>query len=505
MLREYQTRAFEATLDSLRRGKNPVCAVATGGGKSLIAAALVDRFRSRGGYTLMVTHNRTLVTQNLNALKRYSNDVGVGVYSAGLNSSVVGESATYGTIQTVYRNMDKLPQDISAIIVDEAHAVAHKTSSSKMYNALMEKFPNARRIGLSATPYRLDRGVIYDGEGAHFDDLAVEITVLELIELGYLSPLIGLKAADKLDLDGVKITNGDFDTKQVDERITENWLRCVIDKISFLASDRKAILLFAPTVRTAALASQIATEKGISAEYVHGGDDERDDRLKRWEAGEFKLMANCQILTTGYDRPDIDCIVDCAPTESLGKHVQKLGRGTRIADGKRDCLIIDVSGNLERLGGICVGMKELYEEAGKSMKLTSAEPAPKKEKRKVRTANELTELDPMLANPKGFRARVLAINFIVINAKQRPGKRLLMVSYECVTGGGLIVAASTFLCVEYDGFALYQASQWFARRGEDSFPRRAEAARSFCWGLPVPREVTIKKNGKHLNIISEHF
>jgi DNA repair protein RadD len=214
-------------------------------------------------------------------------------------------------------------------------------------------------------------------------------------------------------------------------------------------------------------------------------------------------MCSVGILTTGFNFPALDCLVILRPTESLALHQQILGRGTRTADGKKNCLVIDFSGNLVVHGGICVGMEECYTQKDDKMVAVSAQPAPKKEKRKVKTAKELSELDPLLANPKGFRARVLDIGFIVINSKAQPGKRLLMATYDCVTEGGLIVNASCFLCVEYSGFALQQAGNWFKRRGEDSFPRNAEAARSFCWGLPVPREVLIKKNGKYLNIEQE--
>ncbi len=176
-LRDYQEEAFEAALVSLRKGNNCVICIPTGGGKSAVIAALVDRFRIRQGYTLVLTHSKELVVQNFNTLARYSNTEGVGVYSAGLNKTEVGEFATYGTIQTLYRNLNKLPRNVDAIIVDEVQAVPHKGSEAKMYNTLLNHFPNARRIGLSATPYRLDKGLVYVGEDAHFNDLAIDIKV----------------------------------------------------------------------------------------------------------------------------------------------------------------------------------------------------------------------------------------------------------------------------------------------------------------------------------------
>jgi DNA repair protein RadD len=308
----------------------------------------------------MVTHNRELVQQNASALERFFGAEGLGIYCAGLDSYKIGSHATYASIQSMYRNLNKLPEP-DAIIIDEAHWVSPKESDGKMYNTLLKRFPNARRIGLSATPYRLSGGLIYSGDDPWFNDLAVDISVQDLVDQGFLAPLKGLQARVQLNLKGIHRSNGDYNTAEVDERMTDEWMKAVLQTVKRLASDRKAILLFSPTVRTAKLAAKLANEIGISAEYVHGGDNDRASRLERWKAGEFVLMANCKVLTTGFDRPDLDCIVDAAPTQSIGLHRQKLGRGARTAEGKKDCLILDVASNLARHGGIA-SKAEIVEE-----------------------------------------------------------------------------------------------------------------------------------------------
>ena len=172
--RDYQVRAYDAVLDSLRRGHNPIAAIATGGGKSLLLSMLVDKFRSNGGYSLVLANSKELIVQNMRSMRLYRGLDGIGVYSAGLNHNTIGTAATYGTIQTIYRNLHRLPE-VDVVLVDEVQNVAHKNSEAKMYNALMAHFPNARKIGVSATPYRLDKGLVYQGDGCHFDDLAIEI------------------------------------------------------------------------------------------------------------------------------------------------------------------------------------------------------------------------------------------------------------------------------------------------------------------------------------------
>lgn len=503
-LRDYQVRAFEAILNSLRSGLHPVCAAATGSGKSIIIAALVDKFRANNGYSLVLANSKELIVQNMKTLRRYAGLEGVGVYSAGLNHNTVGSSATYGTIQTIYRNLDKLPKDVDAVIVDEVQNVAHKGSEAKMYNALMEHFPNARKIGFSATPYRLDKGLVYTGEGCHFNDLAIEITVKELISLGYLTPLAGISAAVQLNLEGVHRSNGDFDTKEVDERITEAWLREVLDNVKRLAHGRKTILMFTPTVRTAELAAKLANELDVSAEYVHGGDTERADRLSRWEAGQFALMANCQILTVGYDNPAIDCIVDCAPTESLGKHIQKLGRGVRNFPGKKDCLVIDVAGNLERLGGISSEADFMKETAGGAL-ITGKIRKPKEKKpRAVKRGNLIDALDPMCGGAKELEVLVDSVNYVKIGSRSKPGAELILVNYQCSTDSGYSIDVSDFVMPEYSGWSRAKSEEWASRRGA-ILPNSATQTLYMCYGLPVPRQLSVRRNGRYFNVVREHF
>ena len=501
--RDYQVRAYDAVLDSLRRGHNPIAAIATGGGKSLLLSMLVDKFRSNGGYSLVLANSKELIVQNMRSMRLYRGLDGIGVYSAGLNHNTIGTAATYGTIQTIYRNLHRLPE-VDVVLVDEVQNVAHKNSEAKMYNALMAHFPNARKIGVSATPYRLDKGLVYQGDGCHFDDLAIEITVKELIERGFLTPLKGISAAVQLNLDGVHKTNGDFDTKEVDERITESWLREVLCKVQDLARDRKAILMFTPTVRTAEMAARLATEIGISGEYVHGGDTERAARLKRWEAGQFRLMANCQLLTTGYDNPAIDCIVDCSPTESLGKHIQKLGRGVRNFPGKTDCLVIDVSGNLERLGGISSEADFMKETAGGVLISGQIRKPKEKKPRSVKRGNLIDALDPMCGSSKEIEVQVDDVSYIKIGSKSKPGAELIIVNYQCSTDSGYSIDVSDFVMPEYSGWSRTKSEEWAARRGV-SLPRSTQQTLYMCYGLPSPRRLIVKRNGKYFNVLREYF
>ena len=506
-LRPYQLDALALTLKSLQAGNHPVISAPTGSGKSAIIAALVNRFRERGGYTLMVTHNRELVQQNASALERFYGAEGLGIYCAGLNAHDIGEATTYASIQSIYRNLQKLPEP-NAIIIDEAHWVSPKESDGKMYNTLLTRFPNARRIGLSATPYRLSGGLIYSGDDPWFNDLAVDIPVQDLVDQGYLSPLKGLNAQVQLDLKGVHRTNGDYDTAEVDERMTDAWVMEVIKTVKRLASDRRSILLFSPTVRTAQLFAKTANALGISADYVHGGDNDRAARLERWKRGDFTLMANCKVLTTGFDRPDLECIVDAAPTQSIGLHRQKLGRGARVSEGKTDCLVLDVAGNLARHGGIAA-KAEIFEERADGV-IQAAKPVKKQPiitARTIKTATAVSDVDPMAGSTSvwGMDVQVLKSKYIT-KRSSKSDKNMLMALYTCVTPANTPVDIIDFILVEHDGYARKKAEDWFRIRGYRATPpRSAHEARNLTYSLPVPRSIRVRRRGSYYDILSEKF
>lgn len=501
-LRDYQQDAFDATLNSLRSGNNPVIAVPTGGGKSAIASALVDRFRSNRGYTLLLTHSRELISQNYKALDRYSNIEGIGVYCAGLGKWDIGSAGTYASIQSVYTKLDILPEP-SAILVDECQLVTPSDSSAKMYNIVLSRFPNARRIGLSATPYRYDSGLVYKGEGCWFDDLAIDIKFNDLVSQKFLSPLVGVLTETHLDLEEVDVSSGDYDSSQVDNLITEQWLKELLKNVINLASGRKAWLMFSPSVRVAALSARIANENGIKADFVYGGDPERLDKLKRWEAGETTLMVNCQILTTGYDRPDIDVIIDCAPTESLGKHIQKLGRGARVFEGKRNCLVIDACGNLQRLGSISQENNFYRQKPNGELEQGEIIPRTPREPRKVYPGvTTLIPLDPTTGEHASNGAELIVcvhnVNAVSINTRRGPS---LMVQYTCSTPENARINATLFLTTDRINT---QATEFFMHRSlAVTLPTEPRKLGWMLKGSRQPKWVTVRKSGKYWNTINE--
>ena len=156
-LRHYQDSAVTLALEALEQGEHPVLALPTGAGKSLVIAALADQLPAR---VLVTTHRQELLEQNAAQLERYGNEAASGIYSAGLRRRDDQARVIFGGIQSIYRRVDTLQQagPFRYIIVDECHRVPPPSASS-MYGTVFDACPDAQRIGLSATPYRLEGGL----------------------------------------------------------------------------------------------------------------------------------------------------------------------------------------------------------------------------------------------------------------------------------------------------------------------------------------------------------
>lgn len=504
--RYYQSEAVEAAWQALREGKDPIIELPTGSGKALCIAMIAERVVSNGGRVLIATHVAELVEQNSKEFHKLSG-IEPGILCAGLERSDKGHDVLFASVQSLYGPAKRGEiEPFNLIIVDECHLCADKDSDAKFYPTAFSAFPEARRLGLSATPFRQD-GAVY-GEGKYFSHKVYEVSTIELVREGFLAPLIGVNAAVQLNLDKLKTVAGDYDSKSVEDQETETWLKAVAKSVMEKAHNRKHIGVFCPTVKVAHDAAKVFTELGWSAKTVVGDTEGRDEVLESWKAGEFPVMTSVNVLSTGFNFPAMDTLVCLRPTQSLGLWIQILGRLVRKCEGKANGLVLDYSGNLQIHGGICAGMEEAYsEKKGAGMERVDAKPNPKKAPgRKVKTGKELTDLDPMLASPKGAELEVTDVSYVVLKSKSHSGKSLLMVSYTGRTvNGGIPLNASEFVCVEYSGFPYNEAVKWFEKRGEAQVPSSAERARTKCYSLPVPRLIRVRKSGKYLNVVSEQF
>ena len=376
-----------------------------------------------------------------------------------------------------------------------------------MYKRFLED-ANVRRLGLSATPWRLSGGAIY-GDDKPFDVLAYQLPPSDLVEQGYLSPLKGVETEWQLDTSKIGKTGGDYSQGKTGEKISdEGWLQAALENALTHVKSRKHVLVFCPTVETARAAATLLNSKKQTAGFVSADSTDREDQLGAWKAGEVKFMCNVDILTTGFDFPALDAIICLRPTTSSALWVQMLGRGMRLAAGKTDCLILDYVGNLQRLGG--VGTMESWS-VEKKGKLESAPQEPRDAKPKQRDTSRtvaLAALDPMLDSSAGLIVNVTKCSYVVRKSARQPGKSLLLAVYDCETDTGISVDVTQFVCVEYEGGARWHAEQWARRRRYTNcpaFPRDAHKARVECYALPVPRKLQVRRRDGHMDVMREIF
>lgn len=360
-LRDYQQAAFDAAKDWIQSSKEScVIEAATGAGKSHIIAALAEWLNEKTGKkVLCLAPSKELVQQNHE--KFLQTGTPASIYCASISRSL-RHDVVFASPKTVLNSIGAFCDQFVAVIVDECHGVT--PTIKKIIADLKEKQKNLRVIGLSATPYRLNDGFIYqygeDGQPVpedktrdpYFHQLIYRITAHELIGRGFLTkPSVGIIGADSYDTAGLQLNKmGNFDAKQVEQtfegrgRLTS---AIVADFVS-LSAGRRGVIVFAATVQHAQEIMESLPPE--NSRIIHGNTKpkEREQIIKDYKAMRFKYLVNVSVLTTGFDAPHVDVVVVMRATESVSLMQQIFGRGLRLFDGKDDCLILDYAKNIER-------------------------------------------------------------------------------------------------------------------------------------------------------------
>lgn len=361
VLRDYQSAAVDALFtyfDEHEEG-NPIEALPTGTGKSIVIADFVARVVHSWPTQriLVVTHVKELVEQNFKTLLRHWPTAPAGIYSAGLGRKDLHERIVFAGVMSIAKA--KLFPRFDLIIVDECHTVSPKddTTYAKLFERAATVNPAVRVIGFTATPYRMKGGHLIE-QGGTFTHLAYDITTADsfvrLIDEGYLCPLVPKAPQTELTTEGVRTTGGDYNAGDLEKAVdlTEVNTRAVEELLHY-GADRARWLVFTAGTTHADHIAALIREAGISVGVVHSKHPEdRDEAVDAFKAGKLRCIVNQNILTTGFDCPDVDLIAVLRPTRSPGLWVQMLGRGTRIHQNKTDCLVLDFAGNTKRLGPI---------------------------------------------------------------------------------------------------------------------------------------------------------
>ena len=511
-LRTYQHTATESAITHLTSGHNPVLQLATGTGKSLIIAALADYYKAQGKRTWVLTHVQQLVRQNAATYERYRS-ITPGIICAGLNRKDLYEPVTFATIQSIHGVLTVIqPPDL--IIIDEAHRVPQDEGGQTLYAALLRRYPAAQRVAMTATPWRMDNGIIYgDGPEYFFNKLAYNYTVPRAVEDGWLCPLVGVETAFQLDLEEVAV-QGDFVQTEADAAQTQLWLESVARSMRELASARKHIAVYCPTVAAAQrTAFIIAAQTGWATDVLHGGLSpvSRECVIDDFFKGDTRVLCSVDMITTGFDFPALDCIVCLRPTLSSSLWVQIQGRGTRLHESKKNCLVLDFVGNLQRLGGV-----DMYETfyrqrpedlVPEEVPAVPSKPYVKKERKVYPGVRTIKAIDPMTGREATedtlLTVTVSAVNCVAVKTRRNPNQPVLLVQYACVTSEGARIDASTFIDTEQP---TPQTIDFFKRRS--LAVRLPSPARLLGWqmkGARQPVTLTVRKAGRYWNVINENF
>lgn len=359
MLRDYQKRALSELYEWFRAGNkgNPCLILPTGSGKSHVIAELCKGAIQNwaGTKILMLSHVKEIIEQNAEKMQAVWNDAPLGIYSAGIGRKETGFPITFASIQSVYKHAEKLGF-IDLVIVDEAHRISHKKEGGyiRLIDDLTKINPALRVVGLTATPWRLGHGKISE-DGALFSDLLEPVSILELVERGFLCPLRSKHTDHQLSVDGVHKRGGEFIEKELQEAVnTHDNNQIAVAEIVRRGEGRKSWLIFCTGVEHSENIRDEIKKHGITCESVTGNMDKKDREatLAAFKNGEIQAITNCNVLTTGFDHTGIDLLAMLRPTMSPTLYVQMAGRGMRIREGKTDCLVLDFAGNIMRHGAI---------------------------------------------------------------------------------------------------------------------------------------------------------
>lgn len=349
-LRDYQLRCLDHSLARYQAGVNRQLAVmATGLGKTALAASL----RSHHGFgrkVMFLVHMETLAEQAAESMARWNQGLMVGVEMAARRAAPM-DTFVVASVPTLGRKgNDRIrrfyPEDFDCIIQDEAH-IGVSDSFKRVYDhfGLLEPNPNGPLFfGITATPNRAD------GKGLRdlFDEIVFDMDIRSGIAAEWLCDLRAMRIKTRTSLDSVHTRAGDFAQDELAHEVNTPERNGLIVKEWYKHAYPRRTLAFTVDVQHALDLAAAFKAHGIQADAVWGEDPEKRDKIQRFKRGEIEVLANCAVLGIGFDCPEVACIVSAAPTKSFVRYAQQIGRGTRIAEGKQDSLILDVVDNASR-------------------------------------------------------------------------------------------------------------------------------------------------------------
>ena len=509
----------------------PVVVLPTGAGKSIVIAEqtrrLFELWPEDHPRTLVIVPSKELAEQNAEKLAAIlPPGISIGYYSASVGRKEPTSDVIVATIGTVARAAHLLG-NIRCVLVDECHLIS--SDGAGMYRAFLRdlaRYCVFRVAGFTATPFRGNGVWLTDGKAPLFTGIAVNISITRLLDEGYLSPLV--RPSDvltEIDVEGIKTTSGDYNIGELSGRVGQYLYSAASDAVR-IAKDRKKWIAFCPTVANALELAKILNGLGIVSLVVTGDTPkaEREAYIGRFRSGQVRCLVTVLALATGFDVPDVDCILWLRPTKSPVLYVQGAGRGLRIAVGKSDCLWLDFSDTTSRLGPIdtITGRRKgppksaeapfaVCDNCGAQVRPASALVCPEcghimreEEPEKARHASNAAVLSRQVKQ----KINVYPIDRITYAKHEKAGGTP---SLRAEYWSGLRVVAREWVCLSHHGFAREKALNWWAKRSPDGFaylPGNVEQALEWIeagFVLCQPKSITVNESAKYPEIVSYDF
>ncbi len=355
-LRGYQQEAVDSAVKYFRKKQDPaVIVLPTGAGKSLVIAEMAKIAKGR---VLVLAHVKELVEQNHKKYESYN--LKGGIYSAGLNRKETSQKVIFGSIQSVAKASDEFFKDFTLLIIDECHRVSleEQTQYIQVVKKLKSHNEKMFTLGLTATPYRLGLGWIYnyshDGsvktkQERFFKQCVFELSLEYMIRNKYLTAPVKVNIpVTSYDFSELTQKNKMYTIAEVQNllnqqrRLTPLIIKNIIDITQ--SYDRQGVMIFSSTVKHAKEILGYLPEGEAQIILGDTHEQERDEIIERFKNKKFKYLVNVSVLTTGFDAPHVDLIAILRPTESVSLYQQIIGRGLRLNENKSDCIVLDYTG-----------------------------------------------------------------------------------------------------------------------------------------------------------------
>lgn len=338
-LREYQEGFVRNIAESLAKNKRVIAQLATGGGKTVTFSAISKRFNDKSGQrVLILVHRMELLHQ---AAKTIERNTGLKAVEIVAGMKKIPDAQVYvAMVETTFRRLDKLP-DFGLIIIDEAHI--------GNFTKLIEHYADKYIIGFTATPIASKKDKPLKN---YFNDIVCGVSIGELIQDGHLCSPYTFGVQQEIDRAKLKMVKGDFDIQQMAKMMSDNkYIESVLNAYKTLAINQKT-LIFNCNVEHSKIVTNAFKSSGFNAEHLDGemSKEERDFILKWFNDTPDAILCNIGIATTGFDQPDIKCIIVNRATASMPLWLQMCGRGARPDNSKQSFIIIDMGGNCQTHG-----------------------------------------------------------------------------------------------------------------------------------------------------------